>query len=105
MCYPLEGVSNAGLSHIFIFGKLHFEQKMSIVFNRNRCLAHVINLATQALISGYSKTKYFDPAHPEAHEPESLEHFERDVVGLIRAITVKVLYSCLIVFISNWLTS
>jgi len=37
----------------------------------------------QMLISGYSKTKIFDPAHPEAHEPESLEHFKRDVVSLI----------------------
>jgi len=37
----------------------------------------------QALISGYSKTKIFDPAHPETHEPKSLEHFKHDVVGLI----------------------
>ena len=44
----------------------------------------------QALISGYSKTKFFDPVHLETHEPESLEDFERDIVGLIRAITVKV---------------
>jgi hypothetical protein len=43
------------------------------------------------LITGYSKTKFFDPAQPEAHNPESLEESERDVIGLIRAITVKVL--------------
>ena len=56
-----------------------------------RCLAHIINLAAQALISGYSKTKFFDPAHPEAHDPESLEDSKCDVVGLIRAIAVKIL--------------
>jgi hypothetical protein len=43
------------------------------------------------LITGYLKTKFFDPAQPEAHNPESLEEFEHDVIGLIRAITVKVL--------------
>jgi hypothetical protein len=49
------------------------------------CLAHVINLATQALISTYSKSPHFDPKNPEAHVPTS-----RDEVGLVRAITVKV---------------
>ena len=49
------------------------------------CLAHVINLATQALISTYSKSLHFDPKNPEAHVPTS-----RDEVGLIRAIAVKV---------------
>ena len=44
----------------------------------------------QALIVGYSKTNFFDPAQPEAHNPESLENSERDIIGLIRAITVKV---------------
>ena len=49
------------------------------------CLAHVINLATQALISTYSKAPYYDPEKPEAHVPSS-----RDEVGLVRAIAVKV---------------
>ncbi|KAF8801389.1 hypothetical protein BYT27DRAFT_7115084, partial [Phlegmacium glaucopus] len=49
------------------------------------CLAHVINLATQALISTYSKSPHFDPKNPEAHVPTS-----RDEVGLVRAIAVKV---------------
>jgi hypothetical protein len=53
------------------------------------CLAHVINLATQALLSTYSKTKFFNPEKPEEHNPD-LEAAERDVVGLVRAITVKV---------------
>jgi hypothetical protein len=49
----------------------------------------VINLATQALISTYSKTKHFDPKEPTDHEPD-IDAFQRDEVGLIRAITVKV---------------
>jgi hypothetical protein len=49
------------------------------------CLAHVINLATQALIATYSKSPHFDPKNPEAHIPTS-----RDEVGLVRAIVVKV---------------
>jgi hypothetical protein len=49
------------------------------------CLAHVINLATQMLISSYSKAPHFDPNQPDAHIPTS-----RDEVGLVRAIVVKV---------------
>lgn len=49
------------------------------------CLAHIINLATQALIAMYSKSPHFDPKNPEAHIPTS--HNE---VGLVRAIVVKV---------------
>lgn len=48
------------------------------------CLAHVINLATQTLISAYSKAPHFDPKNPEAHVPTS-----RDEVGLVRAISVE----------------
>lgn len=54
------------------------------------CLAHVINLATQAFIAGYSKTKYFDPEKPDDHNPD-IDAPDRDVVGLVRAITVKVM--------------
>ena len=49
------------------------------------CLAHVINLATQKLISTYSKSPHFNPKNPDAHVPAS-----RDEVGLVRAIVVKV---------------
>lgn len=49
------------------------------------CLAHVINLATQMLISTYSKSPYFDPKEPDAHVPTY-----RDEVGLVRAIVIKV---------------
>jgi hypothetical protein len=45
----------------------------------------VINLATQALISNYSKSLHFDPKNPDAHFPT-----DRDEVGLVRAIIVKV---------------
>jgi len=31
-----------------------------------RCLAHIINLVTQALISTHSKSKHYDPAEPDA---------------------------------------
>ncbi|KAF5337979.1 hypothetical protein D9758_014306 [Tetrapyrgos nigripes] len=54
-----------------------------------QCLAHIINLATQALISTHSKAKHYDPESPESHEPD-LEAVERDVLGLVRAIVVKV---------------
>jgi hypothetical protein len=35
--------------------------------NTGSCLAHVINLATQMLISTYSKSPHFDPNQPDAH--------------------------------------
>jgi hypothetical protein len=57
---------------------------LSLTFNCS-CLAHVINLATQKLISVYSTSPHFDPSKPEAHIPTT-----RDEVGLIRAIVVKV---------------
>ena len=62
------------------------------------CLAHIINLATQAVLSTYSKTKFFNPEEPEEHDPD-LSAVERDVVGLVRAITVKV-YQWLLCLIS-----
>jgi len=52
-------------------------------------LAHVINLATQALIKGYSKAKYYSPVNPDEHMPD-VDAFIRDEVGLIREIAVKV---------------
>ena len=52
-----------------------------------RCLAHIINLATQALILTHSKSKHYDPAEPDA---DLTGDNGRDVVGLVRAISVKV---------------
>ena len=51
----------------------------------NSCLAHVINLATQVLISMYSKSPHFDPKQPNAHVSTYCNE-----VGLVRAIMVKV---------------
>jgi hypothetical protein len=51
----------------------------------NSCLAHVINLAMQALILTYSKFPHFDPKQPDAHVPTS-----RDKVGLVRVVVVEV---------------
>jgi hypothetical protein len=51
-------------------------------------MAHIIHLATQALISTYSKAPFYDPEHPEllTTGPSGF----RDEVGLVRAIVVKV---------------
>ena len=55
------------------------------------CLAHVINLATQAFISAYSKAPHFDPQNPDNHIPDTNNGAGlRDEVGLVRAICVKV---------------
>ena len=54
-----------------------------------RCLAHVINLATQALIKTHTKSKHYNPASPEEHIPTTTGQ-NRDEIGLIRAISVKV---------------
>ena len=44
----------------------------------------------QALISTYSKSNHFDAANPTVHEPDVDAWGDRDEVGLVRAITVKV---------------
>ncbi|KAF8240516.1 hypothetical protein L208DRAFT_1231977 [Tricholoma matsutake] len=54
----------------------------------NSCLAHVINLAMQMLISTYSKLPHFDPKQLDAHILTS-----RDEVGLVRAILLMPLTS------------
>ncbi|KAF8231447.1 hypothetical protein L208DRAFT_1277218 [Tricholoma matsutake] len=53
------------------------------------CLAHIINLAMQALILMHSKSKHFDLAELEANLPADCG-FDRDEVGLVWAICVKV---------------
>lgn len=54
-----------------------------------RCLAHIINLATQTLISTKSKSKYYDPHSQDKHSPD-IDGVVRDEVGLVRGICVKV---------------
>ena len=56
-----------------------------------RCLAHIINLATQALISTRSKAKYYNPHAIDEHEPDT-NRIDHDEIGLVRAIVVKVHY-------------
>ena len=66
----------------------------AINLNVNRCLAHIINIATQALILTRSKVKYYDSSAQEI-ELSYIYTDMRDKVGLICAICVKV---CLLFF-------
>jgi hypothetical protein len=66
---------------------------INISTGTGRCLAHVINLATQALLSAHSSAKHYDPAKPTEHEPD-VDAFLRDEIGLVRAIVVKVSLLC-----------
>jgi hypothetical protein len=61
----------------------------AVLRSSSRCLAHIINLATQALISTKSKTKYYNPHDIDEHVPETTGS-DRDELGLVRAIVVKV---------------
>jgi hypothetical protein len=56
----------------------------------SRCLAHIINLATQATISARSKSKYYNGNPADEHLPEDLGANERDEIGIVRAICIKV---------------
>lgn len=51
---------------------------------KHRCLAHIVNRATQAVISAHSKSKYYNG------NPEDVGGTERDEIGIVRAICVKV---------------
>ena len=55
-----------------------------------RCLVHIINLATQAVISMRSKAKFYDGSSDENELPEDLGAAKCDEIGIIRAICVKV---------------
>ena len=55
-----------------------------------RCLAHIINLATQAVISTRSKSKYYSGDPEDDTVPENAGTGDRDKIGIIRAICVKV---------------
>ena len=85
------------MSENVIYGESHHEPECSLAavnVDMNRCLAHIINLATQALISTRSKAKYYDSSTQEA-ELSDIYADTRDEVGLIRAICIKVRTSCL----------
>ena len=53
-----------------------------------RCLAHIINLVMQVLISMWSKAKYYGPHNINNHTP-CINAIEWDEPGLIHAISVK----------------
>ena len=55
-----------------------------------RCLVHIINLATQAVISAHSKSKFYNRNPEDDHVPEDMGGTERDKIGIVRAICVKV---------------
>ena len=59
-------------------------------FTKYRCLAHIINLATQAVISTHSKSKFYNGNPEDDHLPEDVGGAERDEIGIVRAICVKV---------------
>ena len=54
-----------------------------------RCLAHIINLATQALLGEYSKSLHYDPTNPDV-ELAASSGPRHDEIGLVRSISVKV---------------
>jgi hypothetical protein len=71
---------------------INFSFDLHLIINYLRCLAHILNLATQLLISTKSKAKYYsvhDDNVPDADtaDPEQPNH---DEVGLVHAICVKV---------------
>lgn len=59
-----------------------------------RCVAHVVNLATQDLIANHSPSAHYDPHNPLAHIPDtspaSLNGLRCDEIGIIRTISVKI---------------
>jgi hypothetical protein len=88
------------------FGK-HIEDETKKTFDhkkrRLRCLAHIINLATQALLSTHSKSKYVDVTKSNDDLVVS-RHGHRDEIGLIRSIAVKVCMifnHCLFIYIAH----
>jgi hypothetical protein len=57
-----------------------------------RCLAHIVNIVTQSVITTYSKSEHFNPIEPDTDFAGT--GAERDEVGLVRAIGVKVCCHC-----------
>ncbi|KAH8984846.1 hypothetical protein EDB92DRAFT_1818912 [Lactarius akahatsu] len=53
------------------------------------CLAHIINLATQAVISARTKSKYYNGDPTDDHLPKDLGTSKRDEIGIVRAICIK----------------
>ncbi|KAF8233427.1 hypothetical protein L208DRAFT_1068257, partial [Tricholoma matsutake] len=70
--------------HILVYSGKMFNPKK----HRIQCLAHIINLAMQALILTHSKSKHLNPANLDDDLPCD-RGFDRDEVGLVWAIGVK----------------
>ena len=60
---------------------------------------HIINLATQALLSAHSKSKAYNPQEPDtnliAHR-----NAEHDEISVIHSVCVKVIIPCCDVYLS-----
>ena len=56
-----------------------------------RCMAHIINLTTQAVLTTHSKSHHYDPAAPNI-DLVIMQWTDDtcDEVGLVRAIAIKV---------------
>ncbi|KAG6373594.1 hypothetical protein JVT61DRAFT_6243 [Boletus reticuloceps] len=67
----------------------HHQLTSRLTWPCDRCMAHVINLATQALLAVHSKSKHFDPTTPNTDLLVMQHGFDRDEVGLVRTIVVK----------------
>ena len=65
-----------------------------------RCLAHIINLATQVLISTRSKAKHYNPHNVDEHASD-VDAVQQDKLGLVRATCVKVRYHAYPLFIAS----
>ena len=51
---------------------------------------HIINLATQEVIATRSKSKFYNGDPEQDHTPEDVSAIERDEIGIVRAICIKV---------------
>ena len=71
------------------FGKCSLTQSANAHLSC-RCLAHIINLVMQAVISAHSKAQFCSSAPEDNHIPEDVGRTERDEIGLVHAICVKV---------------
>jgi hypothetical protein len=76
------------MTELAVWIKEHTKESFDPKEQHIRCLAHVINLATQATLNAHSKTPHYDPKETDTHLPET-EVWVHDPVGLIRAICVK----------------
>ena len=59
-----------------------------------RCLAHIINLATQAVITTCSKAKYYNSSSQDDNKlPQDLGVTEHNEIGIVHANCIKVHHS------------